>query len=85
MNVPKDKRNRYPDDDGRVIAPMNVEGMPWHTKADAPASTLSGWMLDKRQTRYAMLGALKASMLVAGVFSLAMILFVLFALNVWLK
>lgn len=85
MSVSKDKRNRYPDDDGRVIAPMNVEGMPWYSKAEAlPGSGASG-TLDKRQTRYAMMGALKASMLVAGVFSLGLILFVLFTLNVWLK
>lgn len=26
----KRKRKVYDDDDGRVIAPMNVEGMPWY-------------------------------------------------------
>ncbi|MFA7664274.1 MAG: hypothetical protein WCY33_05715 [Clostridia bacterium] len=25
----KKKKKEYQDDDGRVIAPMNVEGMPW--------------------------------------------------------
>ena len=30
------KRNKriYDDDDGRVISPMNVDGMPWHGKTD---------------------------------------------------
>lgn len=28
----KRKRKVYDDDDGRVIAPMNVEGMPWYNK-----------------------------------------------------
>jgi len=26
------KRKQYDDDDGRVIAPMNVDGMPWHDR-----------------------------------------------------
>lgn len=25
-------RKQYDDDDGRVIAPMNVDGMPWHDR-----------------------------------------------------
>ncbi|MEG2453285.1 MAG: hypothetical protein RSB20_00275, partial [Clostridia bacterium] len=33
------KRNKkvYNDDDGRMVAPMNVPGMPWYNK-DAPSS-----------------------------------------------
>ncbi len=26
------RRKQYDDDDGRVIAPMNVDGMPWHDR-----------------------------------------------------
>ena len=26
----------YDDDDGRVIAPMNVDGMPWYDRKTAP-------------------------------------------------
>ena len=26
------KKKQYDDDDGRVIAPMNVDGMPWHDR-----------------------------------------------------
>ena len=28
----KKEKRAYEDDDGRVIAPMNVEGMPWYRK-----------------------------------------------------
>lgn len=28
----KRKRKVYDDDDGRVIAPMDVDGMPWHNR-----------------------------------------------------
>lgn len=81
------KRNRkqLPGDDGRVIAPMNVEGMPWYEKAPAMTANISGETLDKRQTRYAIIGALKASLLLAGVFSAGLILFVLFCTEIWLK
>ncbi len=81
------KRNRrqIPGDDGRVIASMNVAGMPWYEKAPEMTMNTGGETLDKRQTRYAIIGALKASLLMAGVFSAGLILFVLFCTEVWLK
>lgn len=36
------KKKQYDDDDGRVIAPMNVDGMPWydrHLKVDGETGT----------------------------------------------
>lgn len=33
------RRKKYDDDDGRVIAKMNVDGMPWYTPG--PTSSLS--------------------------------------------
>lgn len=33
------KKKRYDDDDGRVIAPMNIEGMPWYIEGKAPISS----------------------------------------------
>ncbi len=29
------KKKQYDDDDGRVIAPMNVDGMPWYSRDKA--------------------------------------------------
>ena len=81
----KKNSGQLSDDDGRVIAPMNVEGMPWYDKAPAMTTSVGGEMLDKRQTRYAIIGALKASLLIAGVFSAGLILFVLFCTEIWLK
>lgn len=72
-------------DDGRVIASMNVEGMPWYEGAPVMPSGTSGETLDRRQTRFAIMGALKASLLIAGVFSAGLILFVLFCTEIWLK
>lgn len=73
------------EDDGRVIASMNVEGMPWYDKTAVIPASSGGGTLDRRQTRYAIMGALKASLLIAGVFSAALILFVLFCTEIWLK
>ena len=32
------RRKQYDDDDGRTIAPMNIEGMPWYVGPSAAAS-----------------------------------------------
>lgn len=53
----KRKRKVYDDDDGRVIAPMNVDGMPWYDKyakrarkADQNADEKPLEPLSKRET-----------------------------------
>jgi len=82
------KNKRLPEgDDGHVIASMNVDGMPWYSPEEEtpdfpnrPHDTL-----DKRQTRFATWGALKAALLVTAAFSAGIILFVLFCLHVWFK
>ena len=83
-----DKRKLHDDDDGRVIANMNVDGMPWYQRSERfernkreQASDFSD--LTKEETREIVKGAMKASLLIAGVFILAMLLFILFCLYVW--
>jgi len=71
-------------DDGRVIAPMNVEGMPWHG-ARLTETSQGTAQLEKHQLRYAIFGAMGAALTVAGVLSAGIILFVLFCTKVWLK
>jgi hypothetical protein len=82
------KRKLHDDDDGRVIASMNVDGMPWYQRSERfdkhrreQASDFSD--LTKEETREIVKGALKASLMIAGVFILAMFLFILFCLYVW--
>ena len=80
---------QYEDDDGRVIASMDVEGMPWHGKrsrasAAAPRAN-HGDQLTASETRRAMWNAVLAGLAVAGVFSLTMVLFVLFCIYVWFR
>jgi len=81
---------QYDDDDGRVICNMDVEGTPWFDKRAkreqkavqrvnyAPAITRSE---ARRYTFHSML----AGLLVASVFSLTWVLFVLFCTLVWFR
>ena len=83
-----EKRKLHDDDDGRVIANMNVDGMPWYQRGERfdrfrreQASDFSD--LTKEEEREIIRGAMKASLLIAGVFILAMLLFILFCLYIW--
>lgn len=82
------QRKCYDDDDGRVIASMNVDGMPWYQRSQRfdrnkreQASDFSD--LTKEESREIVKGAMKAALLIAGVFILAMLLFILFCLYIW--
>ena len=78
-------RRRRDDDDGRVIADMNVEGMPWHRPELPENESSEPVQLSPAEARAAMWGALKAALLVAAVFILGAFLFILFCEHVWLK
>jgi hypothetical protein len=79
------------DDDGRVIAPMNVDGMPWYTKGSKREEEESATApeppqpLTFRENLAFMTGVLKASLLVTLVFVGALFLFILFCTNVWFR
>ena len=83
------QRKLHDDDDGRVIANMNVDGMPWYQRSERQTSPIPKGRSDcfsdltKEETREIIRGALKASLLIAGVFILAMFLFILFCLYIW--
>ena len=86
---------RKPDlpegDDGRTIADMNVEGMPWYSpggrlsRSERRQRKKKGEPLTKEESRYFTWGALKAALLVAGVMCGGIILFVWFCVAVWFK
>lgn len=99
MRMGPEKKSRLPDgDDGRTIANMNVDGMPWYspredagTEPDADGQKTrkdpkeNGFPLTKRETRYYTWGALKAALLVTGVLCAGIVLFVLFCVYVWFR
>ena len=70
------KKNRYSEeDDGRVIAPMNVEGMPWYApKPKTPKSSAPQEAPTKEEMRAYRFAALKAGLLIAGAFPVLLLL-----------
>lgn len=83
----KKKKREYDDDDGHVIANMNVEGMPWYRKEQQwDDKNTKAPRYSKEQTRYIILGTLKAALLIAGAFLGAFLIFILIlCLAAWLK
>lgn len=92
------KKNELPDwDDGRTIVNMDVEGMPWNNR---PSYLKKAWNalhsqtkgkenpsepMSPKETRLFAWGAVKAGLLVVGVISLAIVLFILFCQYVWFR
>lgn len=77
-------------DDGRTIVSMDVPGMPApllprKRKTQNVHELTPVPMMDSRQTRRYMFAAVGAGLLVAFTFIAVMVLFVLFAVNVWFK
>lgn len=87
----RDPMSRLPEgDDGRTIANMNVEGMPWYRPEmpDAPATPSAapkGDGLTRKQMRMYTASALKAGLLVTLVMCAGMVLFVAFCVFVWFR
>ncbi len=78
------KKPEIEEDDGRVIADMNVEGMPWYRKDAKPVDPKRQPLdLTPGETWAAVRGMLKAALLVAGVFIAVFFLFILFCVLVW--
>ena len=76
----RDKRKEYPDDDGRTIADMNVEGMPWFDPRKKSGFVPEGVQraeLTPAQRRRVIWGALCAVGLVMLVFGVVFFLAIL--------
>jgi len=84
----------YDDDDGRVIANMNVEGMPWYDRqvrrekreerrAERKARATQGAQMTRSEARRYTFYAVLAGLTVALVFSVVWILLTLFMTRVW--
>lgn len=73
----------FEEDDGRVIAPMNVEGMPWYApKGNIPSSD-SQTPLSRREARLYRNAALKAGLLIAAVFGVCGFIFIELCILFW--
>ena len=81
------KKKTYEDDDGRVVARMNVDGMPWYMRGERKPTPENNDFSDlsKGETWEIIKGTVKAALLVGGVFMLACLLFILFCVFVWFR
>ncbi len=81
------KKKVYEDDDGRTIASMNVDGMPWYAGSAGNRETRNGQdargELKGAQSRAFTWGVLKAVFLITAVFAVGYFLFVLFCTKIW--
>ena len=77
-------RKHYDDDDGRVIAPMNVEGMPWYQKhpPEVPGREQQE-MLTGRHTARVIVTATLTALGVGLIFCAGLVLLVLFLQWLW--
>ena len=82
-------KKHYDDDDGRVIASMNVEGMPWyvedHKRKQERLKNNDFNDLTKEETRAIIWGIVKSGLLIAGVFLVAALIFILFCIYIWFR
>lgn len=83
----KKQREKFVDD-GRTVANMNVEGMPWYDKKTEALKKMNASQSElpelDREGKLAMLwGVAAAALLIAAVFAVVMFLFLLFCVKVW--
>lgn len=80
-------RKKYEDDDGHVIAKMNIDGMPGSAGGmNQPASSGDEEPLPpptKQELRTLILNGVLAALAIAAVFAVAAALFILFCTNCW--
>ncbi|MDY5730307.1 MAG: hypothetical protein SPL05_02050 [Eubacteriales bacterium] len=77
------KNKSFNEDDGRVIANMNAEGMPWYKEHSSVSQQQEP--LTNAQTARVLWNAILASLLVALIFSAVFYVFILFCLNIWFR
>ncbi|NLN55841.1 MAG: hypothetical protein GX148_06035 [Clostridiales bacterium] len=85
-----DKKQHHDDDDGRTVANMNVEGLPWYKKnrasgSDGESRNSEKIPLTKQESKALLKGVLSASFLVGAIFFGVIALFILFCIFVWFK
>ncbi|MHB1454125.1 MAG: hypothetical protein ACYCYM_09285 [Saccharofermentanales bacterium] len=80
------KKKQKFEDDGRVVAKMNFDDTPWAapgTGNTPPAGSKDP--MTPKQTASAIGGALLAALLIGFAFVIGLLIFLLFAVNVWFR
>ncbi|MBQ8075842.1 MAG: hypothetical protein IJ237_07650 [Oscillospiraceae bacterium] len=71
------------EDDGRTIANMNVDGMPWYEPNRQDPDSTEKLEMTREEQRWLIGGALKAALFVGAVFAVVYFLFLLFCTKIW--
>ena len=81
------ERKTFDGDDGRVVAKMNVDGMPWYMRGARKKATNNNDFSDlsKAETWEIIKGTTKAALLIGSVFFVVFLLFILFCIFVWFR
>ena len=85
------KRREDPEDDGRTIVNMNVDGMPWYNRYDADRPEeetdpdAEHYQMTREEQRMYTWAAIKAGLLVVLVFAVVFGLFIAFCDFVWFR
>ncbi|MBR6113832.1 MAG: hypothetical protein IKQ10_01485 [Oscillospiraceae bacterium] len=77
-----------PEDDGRTIADMNVDGMPWFLpgQEDRPGEDGSDhYQMTPREQRMYTFAAVKAGLFIVGVFGAVFAAFIAFCDFIWFR
>lgn len=75
------------EDDGRTIASMNVDGMPWYTRGgdDVPDEDPARYQMTQEEKGAYIWAAIRSGLLILFVFAVAFFLFLLFCDFVWFR
>jgi len=81
------KKKTFEGDDGRVVAKMNVDGMPWYMRGEKKEPSANSELddLSKEETWAIIKGTVKAGLLIGSVFFVVFLLFILFCVFVWFR
>ena len=82
------KKKTHDDDDGRVVAKMNIDGMPWHVRGrrqEKPESASDLSDLTREENMAIIAGTVKAGLLIGAVYFVVFLLFILFCVFVWFR
>lgn len=81
------KQKKDFEDDGRVIANMNIEGTPWYVADEVKngATSQVHTTPTRKETFHLIKGALTAGLMIGFIFVAAFLIFILFCTQIWLR
>lgn len=84
-NRDKDIEKRNEEEDNRVVANMNIEGMPWHVSGKPLYQESKEPIpeLDKKELRRLTVSATLSGLVIGAVFLIIFFLFILFSIHIW--